>query len=509
MDSIFLKILNMSTGACYVIIAVLIARLLLRRAPKIYSYLLWAVVGFRLCCPFSFRSVFSLFSVKPLQSTLSSGSGVSNPVFFPEVYDTLEMMAEADFGALVMDTAGEKLIFPVPQIMYAAAAVWAAGIVILLAHGIWNYLQIRRSVKTAVRLKDNVWQSEAVSSPFILGFLNPKIYIPYSLSEEKLTAVLEHEFTHLRRRDHLVKYVSFLLLVVHWFNPLVWLAFHLMGKDMEMSCDEAVLKRMKGDRETDKKSYGMTLLDFSVKGRFPAPGPLAFGESAVKSRIKNILRWKEPKRWVSVCAVVFCLAVMCACASNPAEWSDEETLLGVSGVTVTGSDDGLDVSPEEEAGYSALENLIARCETQEWLDVDQAVRDGLTQVEKLDAHHGYYNLSNLLLVEGLPGAYAGAAIRSVDGQEVLNFTLQQDLNEETPISARLTVKLEAAVNAPDEAEVTGCRIQIERSSQEAYRYGNRTILDVSYEELHISEAVLEDVVLRIYNYIPLYAEMNE
>ena len=286
MDSIFLKVLNMSTGTCYVIAAVLIARLLLRRAPKIYSYLLWAVVGFRLCCPFSFRSVFSLFSVKPLQNTLSPGFGASNPVFFPEVYDTLEMMAEADFGALVLDTAGEKVTLPVPQIMYAAAAVWAAGLIILLVYGIWNYLQIRRGVRTAVRLENNVWQSEAVPSPFILGFLNPKIYIPYNLSEEKLAAVLEHEFTHLRRKDHLVKYVSFLLLAVHWFNPLVWLAFHLMGKDMEMSCDEAVLKRMKGDREADKKSYGTTLLDFSAKGRFPAPGPLAFGESAVKSRIK-------------------------------------------------------------------------------------------------------------------------------------------------------------------------------------------------------------------------------
>ncbi len=534
MDSIFLKVLNMSTGACYVIAAVLAARLLLRRAPKIYSYLLWAVVGFRLCCPFSFRSVFSLFSVKPLQSTLSAGYGVANPVFFPDVYDTLEQVAAGTeslelSGVLVMNPSltvggGNSAVIPpegtmsvsTGSILDMVVLIWFTGMAALLIYGLISYLCLYRKLRRAVRLKDNVWQSDWVKSPFILGIIRPKIYIPFSLSEEAFSYVLTHEHIHLRRKDHLIKILACFVLTVHWFNPLVWLAFRLLVKDMEMSCDERVLKELDKGSGAEKKEYSMSLLAFASNQRFYAPGPLAFGESAVKSRVKNVLRWKKPQQWMTVCALVFCLVVTAACAANPPEWPEEETLLGVSGVTVTGRDDGLTVSAEEEAGYSALENLKVRCEMQEWMDVDQAVREGLTLVEKLDsqplesaeAYHGYYSLSNLLLVDGLPGAYAGAAIRPIDGQEVMHFTLQQDLNEETPIGARLTVKLEAVVNAPDAAAVTGCTILMERSSQETYRYGNRTILDASYEELHISEAALEDVALRIYNYIPLYAEMN-
>ena len=325
MNTVFLKVLNMSTGACYVIAAVLLARLLLRRAPKNYSYMLWAVVGFRLCCPFSFQSVFSLFSVKPLQSTLSPGSGTANPVFFPDVYGALEYAAgpqsnEMGFGAVnVTAPVGpeETITVSTYTFMDIALFVWIAGIVLFLIYGLVSYLLICRKMRSAVRMEDNIWQSDKVLSPFILGIFQPKIYIPYGLSEESLSYVLTHEHIHLQRRDHLVKIAAFLLLTLHWFNPLVWLSFRLMNKDMEMSCDEQVLQKLGRQKGDEKKGYSMSLLSFASDGRFYTPGPLAFGESAVKSRIKNVLKWQKPKRWMTACALVFCLVVIAVCAANP------------------------------------------------------------------------------------------------------------------------------------------------------------------------------------------------
>ena len=336
METVFLKVLNMSTGACYVIAAVLLARLLLRRAPKLYSYLLWAVVGFRLCCPFSFQSVFSLFSVKPLQSTLASGSGPANPVFFPDMYEALEYVAQSPSNELRYGSV--NLTVPASQdatitisthtFMDFAVLVWITGIVLFMLYGLMSYLIVCRKMANAVRWEGNIWQSDKVQSPFILGMIRPKIYIPFHLTGESLAYVLTHEQIHLQRKDHLVKVFAFLILTVHWFNPLVWMAFHLMNKDMEMSCDEQVLQKLGGEKSHDKKGYSMSLLSFASGGRFYAPGPLAFGESAVKSRIKNVLGWEKPKRWMTTCALVFCLVVTAACAANPPGEDRQQTLNG-------------------------------------------------------------------------------------------------------------------------------------------------------------------------------------
>ena len=408
MDSIFLKVLNMSTGTCYVIAAVLIARLLLRRAPKIYSYLLWAVVGFRLCCPFSFRSVFSLFSVKPLQSTLSSGSGAEGPVFFPDVYDTLEQVAAGTeslelSGVLVINPSltgggGNSSAFPpegtmpvsTGSILDPVVLIWFAGIAVLLIYGFISYLCFNRKLRTAVRMRDNVWQSDQVKSPFILGIIYPKIYIPFGLSEEALSYVLTHEHIHLQRKDHLVKAFACLVLSVHWFNPLVWLAFRLMNKDMEMSCDERVLKELDTGSGSEKKGYSMSLLAFASNQRFYAPGPLAFGESAVKSRIKNVLRWKKPQHWMTVCALVFCLVVSAACAANPPGEEREQQLTGNVVAEVWGyriTDDWLAYRAAvlQAVGHeSPVDGALEAVMKHLWLE-SRVVYDDVTQAE-IDAY---------------------------------------------------------------------------------------------------------------------------
>lgn len=322
MEAVFLKVLNMSVTAGYVILAVLVLRLLLGKAPKKYSYLLWSVVGFRLCCPVSFRSVFSLFNLKPFDMTAAQ-SGGGGLTYVPE---NIGLMAQprVTTGIPAINMAIESTlpaatptasVNPMQVAVFIASLVWCLGMVALLFYALVSYLRLKGQMDTAVRLEGNVWQSERVRSPFILGFVKPKIYIPYGLDEATQRYVLTHERCHLKRLDHIVKPAAFLLLVLHWFNPLCWLAFSLMGKDMEMSCDEKVLDR----EENIRRAYSLSLLSFASNRRFPSPSPLAFGETGVKSRVKNVLSWKKPALWVTIIAVILSVAALAACAADPAE----------------------------------------------------------------------------------------------------------------------------------------------------------------------------------------------
>lgn len=311
MEAVFQTVLQMSVRACLVILAVLAVRLPLKKAPRKYSYLLWAVVGFRLICPVSVASVVSIFNV------------VSHAVPAPKMYITAgpDPMMPVTGPAVTQPIAPGSITAaptraPVPVDWFGiAAVVWCVGIVLLLGYAVVSYFRLRRHLSTAVRLEGNVYQSEFVASPFILGLFRPHIYVPYGLEGQALAYVLAHERAHLRYGDHLVKLLAFAVLAVHWFNPLVWLAFFLMSRDMEMRCDEAVLAQ----NGYSTKAYSETLLSFAVKGRFPAPVPLAFGETAVKGRIKNALRWKQPKLWVTVLAVLLCVVALVACGTSAKE----------------------------------------------------------------------------------------------------------------------------------------------------------------------------------------------
>lgn len=334
-ESLFLKILNMSLTASYIIAAVLIVRLLLKRAPKKYSYALWAVAGFRLVCPVSFKSVISIFSLRPFalqveETASSAGAAATQIVHIPE---NIEFMAQPEIytgleavNAVVNDSLPAATpmysVNPIQIWIFFGMLLWCLGIAVLLCLSLVSLIKLRRSLRTATLLEGNVWQSENVRSPFIVGLFRPKIYIPYGLSDRQLAYVLAHERSHIKRLDHVVKTLAFLILCLHWFNPLVWLAFYLMGRDMELSCDEKVLGSI-GERE----DYSETLLSFASPRRFPTPTPLAFGESSVSQRIKNALKWRRPKMWVSIVSLIACLGVIAACAANPREertelWGD-------------------------------------------------------------------------------------------------------------------------------------------------------------------------------------------
>jgi len=322
MEALFLKILNMSITASYVILAVIFIRLLLKRAPKKYSYLLWSVVLFRLVCPVSFSSIFSIFQTKLFDMTAALGSGGASLSFIPadigymktpRVTVGIPAMNSIISGSLP-PAAPYVSVNPLQIWISLGAVLWCTGIAVLLVYCIVTYIRLKHHVGTAVRLESNVFESDKIRSPFILGFVMPGVYIPFGLGMQERAYILRHEKFHLKRKDHLIKPLSFCMLIIHWFNPLVWLAFVLMTKDMEMSCDEKVLSETGTDIVHD---YSTSLLAFAANRRFPAASPLAFGEAGIRERVKNILRFKTQKKWVIVLTAILCVAAVVTCAANP------------------------------------------------------------------------------------------------------------------------------------------------------------------------------------------------
>lgn len=315
MNTFFNTIINMSITGSIVIAAVIIIRFLLKKLPKKYAYLLWSVVAFRLCVPVSFESIISIFHFKPLQAhpgNAVSESGVMPYVPMPEPKAAPLPQTTAslqDGSSIAKITEVQQNITFTDILPY----VWLAGVVIFALWGIVSYIKFNRIVSSSVKYIDNIYQSDRIETPLIFGIIKPKIYIPFEINNEYFSYVIAHERYHIKRCDYLVKLFAFFVLAVHWFNPLCYLAFYLMSKDMEMSCDEKVL----GSSENVKKNYSYALLSFATNKKFPSPTPVCFGEGAVKSRIKNVLKFKKPRLAVSIVAVLLCGFVLVSCAANP------------------------------------------------------------------------------------------------------------------------------------------------------------------------------------------------
>ena len=315
MDSIMFSVLNMSMTASFVILAVCAARLLLKKAPKVISYVLWAVVAFRLIVPFSFESVFSLMPINP------------NPIPQDIVYQATPRI---DTGFNAFDNAvSASLPAPAQDVMTSVnplqiwiaigEALWLIGISAMVVYSVVTIYMLKRRLKCSVLIKDNIYEADDLKTPFVLDYINPKIYIPAGLKPEEKEYIILHEQTHIKRKDHIVKLFAYLVLCLHWFNPLVWVAFMLMGADMELSCDERFLKELGNGI---KKDYSASLLSFSTGRRIINGSPLAFGEGGVKARIKNVLNFKKPSRVIIIVAVVFAAAVGIGFMANRASTID-------------------------------------------------------------------------------------------------------------------------------------------------------------------------------------------
>lgn len=312
MCGIFLKIVNMSISAGWLVLAVVLLRLLLKKAPKWVCVLLWGIVAVRLICPFSIESVLSLI---PSAETVS-----------PEIMT--DWTPEISTGISTLDTVVNPIITasfapepyasanPLQILIPIAAVVWVAGIAVMLLYTAVSYVLLRRKVGTAVRLRDNIYQSEYVDSPFVLGLRKPRIYLPFQMDGQNLAHVIAHEASHIRRKDHWWKPIGFLLLAIHWFNPLMWLGYILLCRDIELACDERVIKAL--DSEA-KAAYTQALVTCSLNRRSIAACPLAFGEVGVKQRVKSVMNYRKPAFWIIVAAVVICIAVAVCFLTDPKE----------------------------------------------------------------------------------------------------------------------------------------------------------------------------------------------
>lgn len=309
MTAIFERVLNMSLTGSIVIAVVLLARLLLRRAPKIYSYMLWAVVLFRLLCPISLSAGLSV--LKPLPVTTSQGLST---VTYRPVEPVIPASGEIGQEDVRPEPAETVKAETGAQAMTLAAAVWLTVGGALAGCSLVQYIVLRRKLREAVPYRGEVYLSDSIATPFVMGVIVPKIYLPSDTPIAERRFIIAHERHHLHRGDPLWKLLGYLALCVHWFNPLVWLAFFLGGKDMEMSCDEAVLNRLGEDIRAD---YSQALLRLATHKRLIAGMPLAFGEGETKGRVRNMARWRRPKVWVSGICAVLCLVVLAVCALNP------------------------------------------------------------------------------------------------------------------------------------------------------------------------------------------------
>ena len=307
MTDLFIKVLDMSFTGAIVICCVILVRSLLRRAPKIWSYALWSVVLFRLLCPVAIS-----VPVAPLELTAPQvthyGEYTSAISYIPAQLTELSVPGPS-LGAEAAAEAGNAV-----SVLDICAVLWLCGIVVLALYSAVAYLQLRRELVGAMHLEGNVYLADHIGTAFVLGLWMPRIYIPSCVPARERTFILAHERHHIRRGDHILKVLAWVALCIHWLDPFVWVAFILAGKDMEMSCDESVLRRLGPGIRAD---YSQSLLRLASGQRIISFAPLAFGEGDTKGRVLNMANWKKPKLWISLVCVVVIIAVLAACAVNP------------------------------------------------------------------------------------------------------------------------------------------------------------------------------------------------
>lgn len=310
MDKLFSAVLNMSVTGSLVILPVLLVRLLLKRFPKIFSYALWSVVLFRLLCPLSLSAPVSFLNVlKPETQVAAPGTTVIS--FLPgDVPAFSEALADREVP--VRPSRENK---PVDRASLVPA-LWLSGVAVLGLSGLGQYLRLRKKLVGAVPLEQGIYWADHIDTPFVLGVFRPRIYLPSHIPAQELPYIFAHERHHIRRCDHIWKLLAYCALCIHWFDPLVWVAFVLAGKDMEMSCDEAVIRQLGPQIRGD---YSASLLRLASGKKRIAVTPLAFGQGDTKGRVLNMAKWKKPKVWVSLLCFLVCAAVLVACAVNPKE----------------------------------------------------------------------------------------------------------------------------------------------------------------------------------------------
>ena len=332
MAAIFLKLLNLSISASWLVLAVLVLRLVSKRSPKWMNVLLWGIVALRLMLPFSIESALSLIpsaeTVNPAvvqfdpAPTITSGVNIIDNAVNPSLSEHFAAVPTASVNPLYVWTE-------------IAGWVWLIGLGAMLLYALVSYLRLRRRVSVSLPIQDHIYLCDAISSPFILGVVKPRIYLPSGLDEVQRQNVLAHEQAHLARRDHWWKPLGFALLAVYWFNPVLWLAYTLLCRDIELACDERVIRTMD---ESAVKTYSTVLLACSIPRKAVITCPLAFGEVGVKERVRNALHYKKPAFWVVAASVTVCVVVAVCFLTDPPTDTDAAGLVGFHREQVTYAD---------------------------------------------------------------------------------------------------------------------------------------------------------------------------
>ena len=356
MNELFLKIINMSISASWLILAVLILRLVLKKAPKWVNVLLWGIVAVRLICPLSFESTLSLIPSSetiPLDIEMAAKPTIDSGV--PAINSVVNPVLSSFAPPQHVLTSANPLQIWIPILNI----IWLIGVGALLLYTAVSYGRLCRKVDTAVRYKGNIFQSENVSSPFVLGIIKPRIYLPFNMNGQDLEHVVAHEQAHIRRKDHWWKPLGFFLLTIYWFNPLMWLAYVLLCRDIELACDEKVIKELGNEQRAD---YTQALVACSVNRRMIAACPLAFGEVGVKDRVKSVMNYKKPAFWIIILAVIACVIVAVCFLTNPMGFQFDEaihTIVSANHFDMRNADDtvAIEMNP---AQISELSSRLAR-----------------------------------------------------------------------------------------------------------------------------------------------------
>ena len=310
MSELFLKIVNMSISASWVVVAVLALRFCLKKAPKWVNVLLWGIVAARMVFPFSIESVLSLIpSAETISPTIMMEQSPSVQTGVPALNHVINPVISGSFTPAPGASANPLQIW-IPVL----TGIWLFGIAALFLYSAVSYWRLHRKVCEAVILRGNIYQSEKVCTPFVLGIIKPKIYLPYHMDSREMDHVIAHEQTHIRRKDHWWKPLGFLLLTIHWFNPLMWLSYVLLCRDIELACDEKVIGKMGNAQRAD---YTQALAACSVDRRLIAACPLAFGEIGVKERVKSVMNYKKPAFWIVLASVIVCAVIAVCFLTNP------------------------------------------------------------------------------------------------------------------------------------------------------------------------------------------------
>ncbi len=319
MTSIFAEVVNMSSMAFWLILAVLVVRFLCQKTTKMLCYFLWALVGIRLLCPFSIESPWSMI---PNQTSFEKWAEVKESIReeldIPHIGNTSEAYEDikTEYEHL-LNQAGQNVdqvesndIRPIEIV----SCVWGIGVLAIVGYNMINFYFLKRKVAVSIRKTEEIWTCDAIRSPFVLGIWRPRIYLPSSVEEEQITYILAHEKSHLEWHDHIWKLVGLLILAIHWFNPLVWLSYLLLCRDIEFACDERVVKKMD---EQEKRNYVNCLLKCSSPKQFEGLGAVAFGEISIRRRVKKVLGYKKASILMVAATIVICGAVMIGFMTNP------------------------------------------------------------------------------------------------------------------------------------------------------------------------------------------------